>query len=336
MPLSGTWYTTANRAFDLNTLAFNVAQSTIFALKAYLMGDISGTDGPEGARPSSAYWTIESSSDGVTASAADNLGGGTFNATKWLRAGAGVAHSWFVLKSPASPGITDGPWYLMASLGTASDTNWVLAISKNAFAGGTITADPTSSNQSTYTTTQFDEAVNTAGKTHFITNAAGNFWFLVSKNGSGICRMMVSFQTLADARSSGDSARSILMFDYSAASRGTPRFPESSTPTWRGLNYDGTTAITGTTGKLVQINAAATTLGSAFTTSNGNDSKIDFLPGCYVFDTTAAKTGCRGRIPDCWMVGAQAAVGAVEPSAASPARVIIGYTAIPMSVVPSL
>lgn len=333
MPLSKVWYTSANRTLDDTTTANRYASSQLFALKELLRGGVSGTNGPEGARPASSNWTVDSSSDGVTAGAGDNLGGATYTPAKWVRAAAGVAHSWFVLRSPT--GMQDQPWYVLVSWGTASDQNVIFAISKNAFTGGSITADPTSTGQSTYTTFAWMENVAAAGKAHLVIDASGSFWFLVSKNGSGLFSNHLTVMNLTETRTSGDTARVIMIADFSSTGRGVPRWP-SSAITWRGLVNDSTAAIGAGLGRTTQASLSGSTMSVIVTQTNNIDAKTDMLPIAYMHDGTASHQGYRGRIPDCWYVGAANSVGSGDPTDAAPTRAICGEVAIPFSVAPSI
>jgi hypothetical protein len=302
-----------------------------------LTGAATGSSGASGAPPSSSYWTVHSShACGVGAGAGNNFSS-TFTASEWLRAGAGSTHAWFVLQSPASPGITDGPYYLLVSLGTASDQNAIVAIAKGAFSGGTTTADPTASNQSTYTTTQVHPNTTTAGKTHFVTDAAGNFFFFASKNGSGYMHTMLLGQTLTEARSSGDSGRFVIGLTYTDSARGTP--PTNSTVPLRGWQYDGTTAMDASTNLnnvIYLASNSSSALVSVITQLNAIDSKVDGIPAAYVVSIRATYQAIRGRLPDVWFCGAGPAVGAGDPSGAAPSRIVLGGMIFPMEVAPGL
>lgn len=333
MALSKVWYTSANRAQDDVSTTARVASSILFALKGFLMGHLTGTAGPDGQPPASSNWTLTSSSDGVTASAADNLGAGTYTAGKWVRAPAGVAHSWYVLKSPTT--MLDQPWFLLVDWGTASDQTVNLAISKNAFTGGTTTARPTATNESIFTAQTFAEATAAAGKCHFASDANGSFWFAASRNGTGMAQFALSVQELVDARSSGDVARVIALAHQATSGVGAPEL-STGTPTWRGHISDGTTAINSSTGRFLACTIGGVSWSGQITATNPMDSKVDELPMAYIFDLTTSHVGLRGRLPDVWYCGNPVANGSVEPSVGNVERVKLGACVLPFSVSLSL
>lgn len=337
MSLSKTWYTSANLAWADTSTILRANASILFALKGLLTQVLTGTAGTGGQPPASAAWTVDSSSDGTTAGAGDNLGGGTFTAAKWVRAAAGVAHTWFVLKSPASAGILDGPWYMMVSFGTGSDSNIIVGISKNAPTGGTTTADPTSSPaQSLFTTFAALPGVAAAGKSHIVMDAKGSFRYHYSLNGSNRFCGFWNLEELVETKAN-DSARIVFIIDMLNSGTGAPRFGTTNLGGgYRGYANDGVTPLTSSTGRVMNIQWNGNTDASTRTTVNATDSKADGLPVAYLYDVTAAHLGMRGRVPDVWYMGGQVAVGAGSPSGAAPDRVLAGDILTPFSVTPSL
>lgn len=338
MALSKTYYTSANLAFADVTTALRQTASHLFALKGLLTQVLTGTAGTGGQPPSSAAWTVDSSSDGTTASSGDNLGGATFTAAKWVRAAAASAHTWFVLKSPVSSGILDGPYYLMVSMGTTSDTNLIFGLSKVQPTGGTATADPTASGQSLYTAAAVMPGSTAAGRGSLVTDAKGNFHYVAALGSTGRFHFYCGVSELVETRSTGDSARAVLVVDFLNSGVGVPRFGDgvSAGQGWRGLAQDGVTAVTSSTGKIMGLVWNANTDSLTRTGTNSIDSKTDAIPVGYMYDTTVGHSGLRGRIPDVWGIGAQVTPGSGSPTAATPDRICAGSSLIPFSVVPSL
>lgn len=332
--LSRTWRANANLALPDVSTALRSHASMWFNFKNQMCRALQGTAGASGAPVAASAWTVHSSSDGVTAGAGDNLGGSTFTAGKWLRAAAASPHSWFVLQSPATPGVTDGPYYILVSLGTASDQNAIVAIAKTAFAGGTASADPTAAGQSTYTTAATHPNSTTAGKTHFYVDDAGNFFFWSSKNGLGYAHMFICGQSLTEARPSGDTCRFVLCVSFLDSGRGAPGL--TSTVPLRGFHNDGTAAATSELTLPVLNIGGGSAMASVLTQLNSVDSKLDGLPILYVVSTKTGQMGVRGRLPDSWLVGSGAANGAGDPSAAAPNAVVMGGGMWPLEVVPGL
>lgn len=335
MALSKTYYSTMNRALDDVTTTTRVASSTLFALKEFLMGGISGTNGPEGARPSSAYWTLVQNCDSVTVntSGTDLLGGATYDNTKWVRAN-GAAHTWYVLKSPS--GMMDSFWYLTVDWNATTDQTCNFVLSRTLPSGGTTSARPTTTNE-VLRANIFAEASANAAKTHFITDANGNFWFLESRNGQGYFQFGMGVQELVEARSSGDSARVAMLTCQAVANRGAWDFVGNGNNAAFMLTNTGTPPTANQTKILLPqgYSAAATTTYSNVNT-NSIDSKVDRLPIFYIYDNTASSTGVRGRVPDVFIGSSQVAVGSTEPSSGTPEEMCVGGIWIPCSVAPSL
>ncbi len=333
MPLSRTWYSAVNRSLDDVTTGLRSHASMWFSLIRLLTGAEAGTNGASGAPPSSSYWTVHSShACGVAASSGNNFST-TFTASQWLRNTAGNSHAWFVLQSPND--VLDGPWYIMVSLGTSSDQQAIIAVAKSAFSGGTTTADPTATNQSTYTAFQVHPNTTTAGRAHVVVDDDGNFFFYSSKNSSGYAHFTLMGQSLQNAASSGDSARFVILAQYLDSGRGVPSM-EANNISVRGLSFNGTTALTSGTGRIPAISAAGTSMATALTGVNSATGKADGLPVAFVIDSTVGGQGIRGRIPDIELISAMVAVAAGEPAAAAPERCVLGTWAVPMEVVPLL
>jgi hypothetical protein len=338
MALSKTWYTSANRAADDVSTATRKAASELFALKALLMGQVSGTDGPEGARPSSVYWTLAGSSDSSTAGidSTDRIGS-TFNAAKWVRVAAGgTPHTWFVLQSPS--GLLDGPWYLCVDWIGASDQVATFVISKNVFSGGSTSARPTSVNESALTAQTFTETTAAASKAYFVTDANGGFYYLTSRNGQGIFQFILAVLPMTETRS-GDGARTVMVAQQTTSARGVLQDVASGHASFRGILADSSAAST-TLGMLLPTFTTTTNTTQTFTLAatgtNAIDAQVDALPIAYIFDSTTSHLGVRGRWPDMWATGGQVAVGSVVPATGNPERIVTASWMIPGSVAPSL
>lgn len=334
MTLSKTWYTTANRAYDDVSTATRVASSALFALYGTLAGYTSGTDGPEGARPSSVYWTLVGSSDASTAGIDSTQRiGTTYNAAKWTRVAAGgTPHTWFVLQSPS--GLLDGPWYLCVDWIGSSDQVATFVISKNVFSGGSTSARPTSTNESVLTAQTFVESTVAAGKSYFVTDANGGFRFLLSRNSVGFFEFYLAIESLVEARTSGDAGRTMMFCQQTPSSRGAGQ--QELALAVRGLAQDGTTVLASTTAAMTQMGFPAGGFASIYTTTNAIDAQVDGLPCGWIYDNTASHKGIRGRVPDWWAVASQVAVGSTVPATGNPERIVLGSVMIPGSVAPSL
>ncbi len=338
MSLSKTWYTSANMALADTSTANRMAHSAMWAFGAMLLGYQSGTDGPEGARPGSVYWTLEGSSDSVTSGidSTDRLSfSGAFTDSKWVRNTAGSAHTWFVIKSPS--GLLDGPWYIcMDFIGPTTDNICSFIVSNNVFSGGSTTARPTSTNESAITSVTYITTTAAAGKTHLTCDANGGFRFFVSRNGTGYFSTIIAMEPLVEYHS-GDTGRTLFYTNY--LDSGVGAMSDSSiVGGMRGRASDGTTALT--TSNCSWLSPMHRFSGNNFsglaTTTNSLDSTVDALPSVYIYDSTTSKKGLRGRLPDAWWIGAQVSPGSTVPSTGSPERAVTGHFLTPFSVAPGL
>ena len=337
MSTSKQWYTSANLAIADSSTASRCAHSSIWGFAAMLLGNQSGTNGPEGARPSGCYWTLYGSSNSVTAGidATDRLHfAGSFTDADWVRNTAGSAHTWFVIKSPNA--MLDGPWYFCFDyVGPSNDQQCTIAFSKNVFSGGSTTARPTSTGESVATSVQFCSTTSSAGKIHLNIDADGNFRWLRSRNGTGYFDTYISVESLVEYHTS-DPSRTYCALHFVDATRGVMNV-SPSTLSLLGMSLNGTSALSGSNANIADIwfYPASTTL-SSYTSTNTIDSTVDALPCVYVYENTTSRKGMRGRYPDMWECGAQVATGSVFPSVGNIERVLLGSKMIAMSVAPSL
>jgi len=338
MALSKTWYTSGNLALASTGTATLCAYSSIWGILAMLTGNQSGTNGPEGARPSGCYWTLVGSSNSSTAGidGTDRLHlAGAFTSGDWVRNTAGNAHSWCVLQSPN--GLLDGPWYLCFDyIGPSNDQTGSFVISKNAFTGGSTTARPTSTGESVIVGQQFCSTTAGAGKLYLSTDANGGFRVLRSRNGTAYFDFVLAVEPAVEYHS-GDAARTFMWSNFNDASPGT-LLDTTNGIVIRGLCYDGTTALTGSNMNIANLSLrpTGTGLGANATALNVIDSTLDMYPCMYLYDVTATKKAGRGRFPDMWEVGLQVVAGSTVPATGDPERIVFGHFAMPGSVAPSL
>lgn len=328
--LSKTWKIDANYSYPDVSSALLIAKSFIWCLKSMLCGDISGTTGTNGAPSAGSRWTVVSSSNSVTASAADNWGTpGTFDATKIVRAAAGVAHSWMLLQSPSAL----GPTYLLIDFGTASDSTMNLLWSRTAFTGGTITARPTSVAEQGHTGfTIPDLTVAGSHRISRVTDADGMFHVLCARGGQGLFNTWFGFTRLSETVT-GDLYTECSMLDVSAVTgRGAGQYSNSIL-----------TNHTATQGCCMRSynNAYAEDQGSsngfmiiatgqaARTLVNPANSKADFFP-MYKHGSwnSVALAAIRGRWPDLYETNCAKNVGDVTPTGTSQ-WILVGNMLIP-------
>lgn len=329
MALSRNWYCDNNISFSDTTSSLTVVKSFLWAMKALLKGELTGTQGTFGARPGGSLWTCLGSSDGTTG-AIDGVDrwGNTYNGAKLVRASAGVAHSWMLLQGPAASGSTQ----LLIDWGTGTDTTINLFFARTAaFSGGTVSARPTS-------TTEFGFALpnlveTTSGVVHRISNsvdASGHFWFLTAKQGSGIFDSAFGFCTLINTRA-GDLFPQAALFDTRTASRGAlsvaaalPNYITTVGICMRGPTNSAGTDISVSCGF---IERSATL--SGISVPNTADGLGDVWPCWYDWRGGAnTQNGIRGQWPDIGYVNAWKPPGDVTPTG-TPEQTVVGNVLIP-------
>jgi hypothetical protein len=175
------WGQMVDRAVEDPTTRQTQAKSIIWALKAFLMGQI----GPGG----TGVWTVVKSSDGATVAASDLWLStyGTGNQIVW--ATAGTAHSWIVLQAPA----TMGSLFICLDVSGASNTAIMspLRFSKLGFTvGGTTTLNrPTASDETMGSQWNGDIMDNPGSyplKMNGLLSARGDFLFFAMSLGRGV------------------------------------------------------------------------------------------------------------------------------------------------------
>jgi hypothetical protein len=127
--------------FAASTSTADQVRGFLWYVKAWLTGQIGGA--------TRGLWTVVGSSDGATAGM-DGVDrwGAVYDGTKLIRAAAGNAHSWMVLRSPGitAGGLTSVPFYMIIEW-SASDVAPTFYGCKALPTGGTITARPTSTDE---------------------------------------------------------------------------------------------------------------------------------------------------------------------------------------------
>lgn len=334
-----TWQFDINRAPSDNTTVLLLSKSLVWYLKAFLTGQQGGA----ASGLWSCYYSCDSATAGTAADGVDRWGGGTFDGTKIVRAAAGVAHSWFVLKSPsiASPfGSTN--WYCIIDFsGSADNTPINLVFSKAAPTGGTTTARPTSTDEWTHAAnSQLNDNTNGAMKFHGLLATDGNFVLFASKTGSGLSSFGIIFQVLSNPGRTGDLYPVATFIGYSTSATGpfdcqSNGLIVNTVGAWRMRLFDGSSVSTTTTAGGVIYNTS-----SMLQSLSYQAAKTDFTDGdvgdapVYLLNNDASKASKRGRLADiCFIVG-NPAQGATEPPAGPPASMVVGGLWLPTNTAP--
>jgi hypothetical protein len=341
MANSKTWYSSTDVALTSFDTAQHTAANILWLLKQLLLGAASGTNGTEGALPSSAYWTVDQSCDASTVNTSGtDLWLSSFDATK-LTWSTG-AHSWIVLKSPTALG-TGGPYYFTLDLNNASTANVTLRLSRGTRpTGGTTSAAPTATGDVSFAAPAFwDNTAPTAtgGRLHRCMDANGNFWVLFGKSGAGQMQTAFYVQQLANLRASGDVYDVVCGVDFNASSclkEGTGFCAGSSNSVMRGWNYAGT-SMTMTCPTLALNTSAATALAAGnLTAAHPSDGVWDTMQAFAWITGNTSNNQRKGDVPDVYFTSSAIAQGSRYPSSGTQEKTLFGNTLLPFSVVPSL
>lgn len=331
-----TWYTQMNMTDPDTSSATNAAKGMFWSIKAALLGQLTGTAGPEGAPSAGYYWTCEGSSDSSTAGmdATDRMTS-TYTLSKIVQASSGV-HTWIVLKSPS--GMPGGPYYLCLDY-VSTGAQVIRAYgARAAFTGGSTSARPTSTKEwDIGGAAEFAITDNAAAtyRSHLAISANGDFYMAFNKSGSNFFWGALAFVGLDNTRS-GDTTKAVtLMTPFSAS--GAFVTPYLSTTKVMARTYnDGASVANGSICMMDYYTGSSPASWTTVATAvNAADSKADPLP-LFVHDKTSGAMGVRGTMPDCWHTGGQLAHGSVEPASGDIKHVSIGQIMMPFSVVPSL
>jgi hypothetical protein len=304
-----TWYSDVDVALSDVSTAAKACHSVLFAIKEILLGGVNGTHGWEGASPSTAHWTLDSSSDGTTASSADNLGGSTFTDAKWVRASAGSAHSWWAAHS--NEGL-----YVCFDYATGADYQINIYFALSAFTGGTTTNRPTSTTEWNLQGSPGGALIAfwsnnaAAGSVHVCRDANGGFYCLVNQTSQSPGPGCSIIGVKIDQANTADSAPFV---STAVASFGGN--------TWTGNGYAGGRNATNTASISLGLGVPSFPSGSITGLPVGlnADGKAD-LYDVPIYYQSGSTTGAKGRLPDAqWgnMLG-----GRQEPASGNVERIL--------------
>lgn len=318
-----TWQPDNNRVPSDQTTVALQAKSMLWYMKAFAKGEIGGA--------ASALYTCAGSSDAVTAGMdASDRWGGTFDASKIVRASGAVAHSWIVLYS------VDLGGYWLIDYNTASDHLCNFYFSQTIFTGGSTTARPTNANEISFLNQQITNSSLTAAHMFGLLATNGNLIIKFGQDGTGQFTFSLSFLKLAESKT-GDTHNLWPIVEYNAAGvwQRVNLNTTASTVT-KGRNKDNTAAVIAS---LVAPAVASSSFAqSDIGTSDATDGLYTDFP-IYLQVTTVAHKSRRGKLQDVLWAPEASPVGAVEPTGGPPyPSVVVGDTFQPYggSAVPSL
>jgi hypothetical protein len=190
--MAASWEKSWQQSLDLSytsTTALDYTRAQLWYLKAQLLGQV-------GALSGSGLWTVYQSCDGAgnfgtPGDAVDRWGGAVYTPANIVRAGAeGTAHSWFVLKSPATMnGLT---FYFVITFLGASDAYANFYMSKTAPTGGSNIQTPIATGGTWYLGTSSSPTSVNVGtaianlRPNIILSSTGDFYYFPVQAGQGL------------------------------------------------------------------------------------------------------------------------------------------------------
>lgn len=332
--LIDTWHTRAEVAFPDTANLQQTQRSYLWCIKAALLNQLAGGS-TSGTRDPGSVWTVAGSSNGVAAGM-DGVDrwGATFTPANLVRAAEGSPHSWIVLQSPAALGM-----WLLLNYNASSEGGAGITLSNVAYTGGTVSAKPTSTNEtsvqqatpnswatqmgveSTFGVTyRFGFSVNQIGEFNWWSNRVATGLF----NGFGALRTIKDrhpsdlwpFTGFSENSISGRGAGSSSCFSTSNAAMRTPNLSIRS-----GVSGWSTPAF------------GSTAFSSAAPIDVLRNEHIA-LP-IYGYTSDAGQSAWRGRLQDLYVVGLPV-VGGSWPTMGAQQYMVVNGLLIPSGVPPTL
>ncbi len=334
---------------DLGTPLTNAATvlditgNVLWYWKAFLMSQIqmktqAGATVAIGA--ATGKWDMDYSCDGLTAGTpgdgVDRLGTTVYPGSAivpgagglFVYATAGTAHSWYVLKRV----IGIYTHRILVSWEGSNSYQARISFSRNAFAGGSVTARPTSTNEAVPAQTSIQVGKSSGAtafnKGHGALAADGSFFLNMSQDGSGKFFQMFNWGPLTDIRTNDSQGYHCRMYvegnDAGASSFGVP----NNINYGAGRHFDG--SVCGQVAIIApQHNGSVYSLDVIDATSNNY---AEFP----MFFRTEGPSSFRGRIQDWKWATATLADGTYDLLAPSIDRYSVGDTTRPARAAPGL
>lgn len=318
------WQESLNNVAADSTSVANNGKSFLWFLKEFLKGGTVLTP------PTLGLWTVDYSCDSVTAGTAGDAVDRWTTFANIIRAVAGVAHSWMVLKSPTGL-CGNGPYYCILDASGSSDTLFLnLIFSKTAPTGGTTTARPTASDEWTHAANQqVVEAVIAGWRFHAMLASTGEFLIMGSKNTSGLIWTSLGAFAMLERPSGFTPYRLATHVTYNASgSLFNAAFGAAAG--WRGRKVDNSGNYASMTPVMPRV--AATYAFSTIPVGGdfyGLDSPRQPV---YVYTGDTGYIGVIGRLPDLkWGCTTQGPI--VHPLGG---EILLGDLWLPLTTVPSM
>lgn len=316
------WLFRLNEAVSIASLAEQTGD-VAFRIKQAFRGQGTWRDPVADASvtPSTGLWTVDASSNGVTAGASD----------LWLTAadcipgtGGGVARSWIVLRYTYATGIYH---QLLIDLGAAASQRirfvWATDLNPFNLASPSATASPATPTEgaenSDTTDTTVIHSTLVAHTIHCLRNSAGGVVVVVSRDGTGLPEFVLRHDMLGGGASNdryparfghqrattGDGGANVSLWNGTAASNAA-----------RHAHYVDGTMIDAQTAQLYLASAGVMAGSSAASTGDGISGEWHSVPETIWSNASSTRNGFRGYVPDLGLkVEANVATNTVETSA---------------------
>lgn len=304
----------------------NLARSVIFSLITNLINTASGGT-LTGTRHANSVWTVRGSSDGntnVSTTGTNHIAA----STNLIWAANGANHSWIWLEN------TTLGYQIVIDCINAIETNIRLSASRTAsapYTGGSLTQAPTSTEEFFWATTSIGftnvaylSEVTTGGtqNTHFVVAENGEFEFMASRAGTGVCHLFIGLQRTVGGPV-GDTRNTFWVGATATSGRGAPTGPQLTQVTSGivGRNPNGVAVATQGGGSAHAAGGTVLFGGGAYGT--------DAVSGQYnstavsVWSAAAGQYAYRGTLPDMYTI-TSVNIGTSIPSAAAQTRTVVG------------
>lgn len=333
--LVDTWWTRGEVSYPDTSTAQQICQSHLWMIKEALLDTLAGGS-TSGTRAGASVWTVEGSSNSTTA-AMDGVDrwGASFTPANIVRAPSGSPHSWIVLRNT-----TLGVWFCI-DYASSSDTTCVFTYSRSAFTGGSTTAKPTATNETSIGSSSIGTAVTFKSDTTITThrflisvNSTGEFHIATNRNGSGIFDFYMTCGTFRNQRV-GDTWPNYFTLHASASSRGAGTGTSPFGSTNCGIRTrDSATRVS--TGGILNDFGFGSSYHSAFTNLDALDGRWLCIPMYAMDNQTVSNSGFRGNVQDMYRLVGNPVVGGKYPFTGPQTMVVVGDLLIPCGVGVSL
>lgn len=330
------WHTRAEVAFPDTLNLQQTQRSYLWCIKAALCDQLAGGI-TSGTRAPGSVWTVAGSCNGVAAGM-DGVDrwGSTFTPANLVRAPEGTAHSWIVLQSPAAFGM-----WLLLNYNASSEGGAGITLSNGPYTGGSVTAKPTSTNetsiqQATPNSWASQMGVETTfGVTYrfgFSVNQNGEFNWWSNRVAAGLFNGFGALRTIKD-RHSSDLWPFTGFSDNSAFSRGAGS-PATCFATGNAAMRTPNLAV-----RSSQSGWSTPAFGSAV--SFGGVAPIDVLRNEHIalpifgYTGDAGQSAWRGRLQDLYVCG-NPVVGGSWPTMGAQQYMVVNGLLVPSGVPPTL